>query len=448
MSRTKARDLVGTEINGFKVLDWKRENNRSYLFVICPICGKKKWMRKDNVDNPKIVSCGCYNKKNNYIKQKDITGQVFGRLTAVRKTSTRSPSGATIWECRCSCGNTTYVGISELTLGRINSCGCLRSETSHENGKNAGKYIKDNFCIENTNINNLTAKKPKNNTSGVKGVSWDKARQKWLAQIVFQGKYYHLGRFDRKEDATEARKEAEEKLYGDFLYWHNFIRSEELDFDTLRSIYTSKMDAHFIDRVESIYKKIKDKEEIKVNSSDYHFIAQQKYNYSKSKKWRKELLKETGILKSIENRNAYSFDYKFRRAKKYYEEFGNLRVPPNYVDKNGFALGKWILNLRTIYRGESKGFLDEERIQKLNSIGMEWSVYNKLTWDEWYDIARAYYEENGNLKIPYKLEVNGHKIGIWIFNQRDARNNPKSRRKITQDQIDKLDKIGMIWNRK
>ncbi len=448
MARTKASDLVGTEIKGFKILDWKRENKRTYLLAVCPFCDKQKWMRKDQIDNPKVVSCGCYNTKNNYVKNKDITGQTFGRLTAIRPTDRKTSNGATIWECKCSCGNTTYVGVSELILGKINSCGCLRTETSRKNGKKAGKYIKDNFCIENTNVNNLTAKKPKNNTSGIKGVSWDKERQKWVAQIVFQGKYYNLGRYDKKEDAAEIRKIAEEKLYGNFLDWYHSIKEKEIDFNLLRSVNLSRHDEHFTNRVEKIYKKIRAKEEIEVRSSDYLFIAQQKHNYSNLPKWRKELLQQTGILKVTESRNAHSFDYKFRRAKEYYEKFGNLRVPPNYVDEKGFALGTWITNLRNIYCKNSKGRLDEKRIQQLENIGIEWRIRDNLTWEQWYELAEEYFNIHGNLKMASTFEMNGHKIGQWLVNQRQAKNHPENGRKITQEQIEKLDQIGMVWGKK
>lgn len=448
MARTKASDLVGTEIKGFKILDWKRENKRTYLLAVCPFCKKQKWMRKDHIDNPKVVSCGCYNAKNNYMKSKDITGQTFGRLTAIRPTGRKTSNGAAIWECKCSCGNTTYVGISELILGRINSCGCLRTETSRKNGKKAGQFIKDNFCIENTNINNLTAKKPRNNTSGIKGVSWDKERQKWSAQIVFQGKTYHLGRYDKKEDAAEIRKIAEEKLYGNFLDWYHSIKEKEIDFNLLRSVNLSRHDEHFINRVEQIYKKIRAKEEIEIRSSDYFFIAQQKHNYSNLPKWRKDLLQQTGVLKVIESRNAHSFDYKFRRAKEYYEKFGHLRVPPNYVDEKGFALGTWITNLRNIYCKNSKGRLDEKRIQQLENIGIEWRIRDNLTWEQWYELAEEYFNIHGNLKMASTFEMNGHKIGQWLVNQRQAKNHPENGRKITQEQIEKLDQIGMVWGKK
>jgi len=49
--------------------------------------------------------------------------------------------------------------------------------------------------------------------SGVKGVTWDNSRNKWRAHIEFKGKAYHLGRFDKLDDAIKARKEAEEKYF-------------------------------------------------------------------------------------------------------------------------------------------------------------------------------------------------------------------------------------------
>ena len=46
-------------------------------------------------------------------------------------------------------------------------------------------------------------------------------RHKWVAQIMFQQKCYYLGGYDQIDDAAEARAEAEEKLFGDFLRWYD-----------------------------------------------------------------------------------------------------------------------------------------------------------------------------------------------------------------------------------
>lgn len=56
----------------------------------------------------------------------------------------------------------------------------------------------------------------KDNTSGVRGVCWDKRSHKWVARISLQGKSHYLGSFVNKEDAIKARRKGEE-LYKKFL---------------------------------------------------------------------------------------------------------------------------------------------------------------------------------------------------------------------------------------
>lgn len=55
----------------------------------------------------------------------------------------------------------------------------------------------------------------KNNTSGHTGVSWDKSREKWIAQISVCGKVKKVGTFTHKEDAIKARKDAEIEYWGE-----------------------------------------------------------------------------------------------------------------------------------------------------------------------------------------------------------------------------------------
>lgn len=71
-------------------------------------------------------------------------------------------------------------------------------------------------CLHRDNQKNI--KVSSSNTSGVTGVHWDKSRNKWLSQIQVNGKYIYLGRYDNFEDAVKARKEAEEKYFGEYSY--------------------------------------------------------------------------------------------------------------------------------------------------------------------------------------------------------------------------------------
>lgn len=66
--------------------------------------------------------------------------------------------------------------------------------------------------------NNMNKGLQSNNTSGVVGVGWYSKTNKWRAHIMVDRKFIHLGLFDSFENAVKARKEAEEKYFGEFSY--------------------------------------------------------------------------------------------------------------------------------------------------------------------------------------------------------------------------------------
>ena len=67
---------------------------------------------------------------------KDISGQRFGYLTAIRRNGTQN--GHVTWECTCDCGNTTVVPGIALTSGSIKSCGCMTGKLIAEAKKTHG----------------------------------------------------------------------------------------------------------------------------------------------------------------------------------------------------------------------------------------------------------------------------------------------------------------------
>ena len=215
--RIKWNEQIGKTINNFKILDVKRENNRTKVKTICPRCNKEFWIRAEHIKTQK--SCGCLAKETMF-KSKDLSGKKFGKLLVQKDTGKRyKHNGAIIWKCKCDCGNTCEVTSSDLKKGAVRSCGCIRKDWQHKHGKDIGEKAKED-CIEGTKIRNLTAKIAKNNTSGIKGVFWDKNRNRWVAQIWFKQKKYYLGRYEEKEDAALARKEAEKQLFGNFIEWY------------------------------------------------------------------------------------------------------------------------------------------------------------------------------------------------------------------------------------
>ena len=81
-------------------------------------------------------------------------------------------------------------------------------ETDHINGNKLDNR-RDNLRNVTHSRNQLHSRLPNTNTSGVKGVVWDKKNKKWQAQIKVNGKNYHLGRFNDIRGAIMARGEAE-----------------------------------------------------------------------------------------------------------------------------------------------------------------------------------------------------------------------------------------------
>ncbi len=152
----------------------------------------------------------------------DLTDKVFDRLTALRATKERDKDGSVIWECVCECGERVYASSHRLTSKRKKSCGCLTKDLQRKRVQEMGRK---NF-VEGTDIGDITNKKVySTNTSGVRGVYWYKRDQKWTARITFQGKTYFLGSYENLEDAKKVRKEAEDRIFGDFLKWYNSIET-------------------------------------------------------------------------------------------------------------------------------------------------------------------------------------------------------------------------------
>lgn len=168
------KNVIGTKVGMLSIIDKAKKNNRLYYYCKCD-CGNFTWVRSDSITGKRVTkSCGCL-AKNSFFKIKDIRNIKFGRLTAIEPTDRR------------------YMR------------------------KALKVHLKTNI-VDGTNIKIISRKHTQaNNKSGVTGVTWDKNRRKWVAQIRFKNKQYHLGRFDDKDEAIKARREAEDKLFNQFL---------------------------------------------------------------------------------------------------------------------------------------------------------------------------------------------------------------------------------------
>jgi len=206
-------------------------------------------------------------------KKINLAGQKFGRWLVVKENG-RSKWRDVLWECECECGATSLLKSCELRSGNTKSCGCLKKELMTKHGmvgtptyetwhamiqrctnknnihysyyggrgitvckawlkfenffkdmgerpdrltierlKNNLGYSKENCCWASRSEQRRNQRIRSDNTSGVIGVSWVKERKKYNAKIQIKHKTINLGSFDSLEQATEIRKNAEQKYW-------------------------------------------------------------------------------------------------------------------------------------------------------------------------------------------------------------------------------------------
>ena len=153
------------------------------------------------------------------------------------------------------------------------------------------------------------------------------------------------------------------------------------------------------------------------------------------------------IFASLEETLSFSWDAMYGLAKEYYIEFGNLDVPRGYKTESGCSLGNWIDTQRKVYRGKVGGYLNEDRINKLNAVGMCWESRRDSQWSRYYKEAVRYRENYKSLdvKINY-ITDSGLPLGKWISNLRMFRKSGIKSAYLTKERIKLLDELGMIWN--
>lgn len=213
----------------------------------------------------------------------DLKGKRFGRLLAIAPTEKRTKNGGVIWECRCDCGRTKEVPAAALLKGETKTCRqceknryyvvCeidqLRKESKVyfyidigdlEKAKEykwhicngyvvtcvQGKYFRlhqillgfpksgidhidrnplnnrrSNLRLCNQQQNTANTGLFKHNSTGYKGVSWDKGRNKYIAKIKLNGKTINLGRYAAAEDAAIAYNKKAKEVFGKYARLNN-----------------------------------------------------------------------------------------------------------------------------------------------------------------------------------------------------------------------------------
>lgn len=210
----KKLDLTGQRYGRLVVVREVEPKDYSRRFLCRCDCGEEKTVYMTALRSGNAQSCGCLrDERTSQANSKDLTGKKFGRLTVLERTGTRNRK--VVWLCRCDCGQMTEVVSDKLKSGEIQSCGCLRVEK----GKEVQKYNEEHYFVGGVFTPLLASKLRKDNKTGHKGVTIVRRKKglKYHASITVKGKTFHLGYYDRLEDAINARKRAEEKYHLPYL---------------------------------------------------------------------------------------------------------------------------------------------------------------------------------------------------------------------------------------
>lgn len=165
----------------------------------------------------------------------DLTGKQFGELTVLEHDKEKSKGKKdTYWKCRCSCGKITSVARKHLLDGSIKSCGHTKRQNGLDHTDNFNG-MRDRQNKYNTNLEVIRNQKMQpNNTSGVKGVHYNKARGRWVAEVSVGGKNIRRD-FKNKEDAIKYRQELVDTYYKPKI--DSAIKAGDLKEDTSQKEY-------------------------------------------------------------------------------------------------------------------------------------------------------------------------------------------------------------------
>ena len=153
------------------------------------------------------------------------------------------------------------------------------------------------------------------------------------------------------------------------------------------------------------------------------------------------------FLKLNENLSS-AWETYYIAARQWYLEHGSLKIPKSYVTPTGLTLGSWIQTQRRVRSGNVPGSLTEEKVKKLDEIGMIWDV-SASSWEEAMEELRTYYHEHGDVDVKAKyVAPDGFRLGSWVQNLRGKVKRQGIDNVLTEEQQEQFAELGMIWDKK
>ena len=190
--------------------EWTSNPHSIVRGQLCPECARKRGANKNRRKNKVIEDHGDW-----LMVETSSHGHMFATMKIDTMDAARI---GMIGRARHHRG-CAYVGMNkrQVAVHRIITDAAIGMDVDHINHDTCdNRRANLRVCTHGENLRNM--KKRKDNTSGITGVTWDKKRAVWIAQLSFHGKHVYLGEFKEKDRAIEARRNGERKYYGEFAY--------------------------------------------------------------------------------------------------------------------------------------------------------------------------------------------------------------------------------------
>ena len=202
-------DLTGQKFGMYTVIGPAESSTTGQRRWTCRCdCGEVRVVFASNLKKGHSVSCGCRRLRN-------LEGERVGRLTVLERSdryASRGKRKVQLWKCLCDCGNVTYKATDTLTNPEQSMCSDCAQRYAAACAREGAGFVEG---TQLSKIQNLT--QVSKNFTGVRGVYFEAKTRKYRARLRFQGKLYNLGSYSTLEEAVQARRVAEEDIYGNFL---------------------------------------------------------------------------------------------------------------------------------------------------------------------------------------------------------------------------------------
>lgn len=176
-----------------------------------------------------------------------------------------------------------------------------------------------------------------------------------------------------------------------------------------------------------------------VSQSGYklgHTVSSVRSGNIKLTKEQRIILTEMGFIWNRESHQQ--FVYLVNSLKQYKEEFGNLKVPVDYVNLEGFELGHMVSKVR-----KNQIHLNSGQVKVLDEMGFDWDI-EQCMFDSLVSNLREYKEKFGDLYVPLDFEMEeGDNLGWQVLFMRN-----KGKESFSEDNQQKLDELNFCWDEK